>query len=34
VNGEYYGKMDKKKAAKLGKTLRREVEADQETPEA
>ena len=34
VNGEYYGKMDQKKAAKLSKTLRREVESDQETSEA
>jgi NADH-quinone oxidoreductase subunit E len=34
VNGEYHGKMDQKKAAKLGKALRREVETDQETPEA
>ena len=34
VNGEYYGKMDQKKVAKLGKALRREVETDQETPEA
>jgi NADH:ubiquinone oxidoreductase subunit E len=34
VNGEYYGKMDQKKVGKLGKTLRREVEGAQETPEA
>jgi NADH-quinone oxidoreductase subunit E len=34
VNGEYYGKMDQKKVAKLGKSLRREVETDQENPEA
>ena len=34
VNGEYYGKMDQKKVAKLGKSLRREVEGGQENPEA
>ena len=34
VNGEYYGKMDQKKVGKLSKTLRREVEGIQETPEA
>ncbi len=34
VNGEYHGKLDQKKAAKLGKALRREVESGQETPEA
>jgi NADH-quinone oxidoreductase subunit E len=33
VNGEYHGKMDQKKVAKLSKTLHREVESGQETPE-
>jgi hypothetical protein len=34
VNGEYYGKMDQKKVAKLSKTLRREAESAEEAPEA
>ncbi len=34
VNGEYFGKLDQKKVAKLSKTLRRELESGQESSEA
>jgi NADH-quinone oxidoreductase subunit E len=34
VNGEYHGKMDQKKVAKLSKTLRKDLESDQGAPEA